>query len=147
MFLYIYLSVERFERFFNLLPLSVGPSGQHVDDGLFVRTESFHGGSEHSGVGVGVEILCRAYRGSALEKGRQKRSPVDVCYSYMIQRLQSVVFPLAYLVAYLWGIYLSIYHPSIHKKYIYLIGYIPFELFFLTKSIFQLWYYKCTCLK
>lgn len=75
MFSYIlYLSVERFERFFDLLPLSVGPSGQHVDDGLFVGTESFHGGSEHGGVGVGVEILGRAYRGCALQEKRKREN-------------------------------------------------------------------------
>lgn len=67
-----YLSVERFERLLDLLPLGVGSSGQHVDDGLFVGTESFHCGPEHGRVRVGVEVVGRADRGYALGRAKKK---------------------------------------------------------------------------
>jgi hypothetical protein len=69
-----YLSVECLESFFDLLSLSIGPSCQHVDDGLLVRTESFHGCSKDGCVGFGIEIGCRADRGSALHKKHKQNN-------------------------------------------------------------------------
>jgi len=70
--IFYYLSIECLESLFNLLSLSVGPFCQHVDDGLLVRTESFHGCSECGGVGFGIEIGCRADCGSALYEKHNK---------------------------------------------------------------------------
>lgn len=61
-----YLSVVRLERIFDLLSLGVGPLGQHVDDGLLVGSESFHGRPERGRVRVRVEVGRRADCGCAL---------------------------------------------------------------------------------
>jgi len=68
-----YFSVLGFERVFDLLSLGVRSLCQHVDDGLFVGAEPFHGFSQHGRVRVGVEVGCRADSGNALQEPWNKR--------------------------------------------------------------------------
>jgi hypothetical protein len=71
------LAVQGLELDFDLESLGVGTSGQHVDDRLFVSTESFHRFAKYFGVIARVERMGRYHRRRPLQFGNQYEGLIE----------------------------------------------------------------------